>query len=128
MASRSILAVALLAALGACSSEPAEEPAADASTPAEPATTEGAAAPSPEASEASAATPVTEPPFAVKEGERVKVTKQAECFEVADPAASPWTMFEGVTPTYKGMQDGKAKVVGASGVECLIAWDALGPA
>lgn len=128
MVSRSIFAMAILAGLGACSTDPAEEPAADASATAEAATTESAAAPAPESGETSAAAPMSEPPFAVKEGDRVKVTKQAECFETADPEASPWTMFEGVTPTYKGMQDGKAKVVGASGDECLIAWDALGPA
>ena len=68
---------------------------------------------------------LTEVSFAVKEGDTLKVAKQADCFEVADPAATPWSMYPGVTLTYKGAQDGKAKVVGASGDECLIAWDAV---
>jgi len=128
MVTRAILALAVSAGLAACSSEPSEQPAPEASEAAAPAPAEPIADPAPAASESTAAATMAEPPFAVKDGDRVKVTKQADCFEVADPEASPWTMYPGVTPTYKGTQDGKAKVVGASGIECLIGWDALGPA
>jgi hypothetical protein len=125
MVTRPILAVALLAGLAACNSQPAEEPAAEANALAEPAPAEAAAAPSPAAEAMPATATASEPPFAVKEGDSLKVAKQAECFEVADPAASPWTMFPGVTVTYKGMQDGKAKVAGIAGADCLIPWDAV---
>ena len=127
MVTRPLFAMALVAGLGACSSPPTEEPAAEASASAEPAATESAAAPAPASSDAATAASNGEPPFAVKAGDTVKVAKQAECFEVADPVATPWTMFPGVTVTYKGAQDGKAKVAGISGTECLIPWEALAP-
>lgn len=127
MVTRTILTVALMAGLAACNSQPAEEPAPEASATAEPAPAEPAAAPSPAASEAAAPSGGSEPPFAVKAGDTLKVAKQAECFEVADPSASPWTMYPGVTVTYKGAQEGKAKVAGISGKECLIAWEAVAP-
>lgn len=131
---RQILCFAMIAGLAACGGETAEEPAAPASEAAEeaepmanagaaPATGEGAAP-----AGAAASTP-GEPPFAAKAGDRLKVAKQADCFETGAGAdASPWTMFPGVTVEYRGAQDGKAKVVGASGKECLIAWDAVSPA
>ena len=127
MVTRSILAAALVAGLSACNSQPAEEPAAEPSAAAAPARAAAASAeaPAPAASATAGAAASGEPPFAVKAGDTLKVAKQAECFEVADPAASPWTMFPGVTVTYKGAQDGKAKVAGISGTECLIPWDAV---
>jgi len=127
MIMRPILALALVAGLSACNSKPAEEPAPDASATPAPAPAESAAAPSPAASATPDAAAATEPPFPVKEGDSLKVAKQSECFEVAHPSASPWTMFPGVTVTYKGAQDGKAKVAGISGDVCLIPWDALAP-
>jgi hypothetical protein len=125
MVTRPFLAMALVASLGACNSQPGEEPAAEVSEAAPPAPAEPAAAPTPTASAATGNASATEPPFAVKEGDSLKVVKQAECIEVADPAASPWSMAPGVYLTYKGAQDGKAKVAGVSGVDCLIAWGAV---
>lgn len=122
----------LIATLAACGSDKAQ----DATTPTS--ETAGVEAPSPEVEAAPAVSGNTEPasdampaqasapPFAVNEGDRLKVAKQADCHEVGAGASdSPWTMFPGVSVEYHGSQDGKAKVSGASGKICLIAWDAL---
>ena len=86
---RPILAMALVAALGACNNQPTEEPAAEASASAEPAPVETAAAPAPESGETAATAPMSEPPFAVKEGDRVKVTKQANASRLPIPRHRP---------------------------------------
>ena len=121
---RRFVTAALAAGLGACNAPPAQAPAGEEREAAQaaPAGTATAPAESPAAVTDMAA---TEPPFAVNAGDSLKVTKEAQCAEIDDPAATPWTMYPGVTLSYRGVQDGKAKVASISGKECLIAWDAL---
>lgn len=132
---RQWLCAALVAVLAACGGEAADEADSPADGEANVATVQADSAGDPATADAAASVSAAtapgggETPFPVKPGDRLMVKTLALCHEIGPDADDvPWNMAAGVTLEYLGSQDGKARVVGASGDECLIAWDALEPA